>query len=237
VVLTIWCIVSSATWTGSITTLPRVPRSQALRTKVAAYPIPLRSKGYGRGICIRKRFSYYLDLQMMLYGRVTVAWLSLLSGIAACGFLKGAKPVEPGGAPTRMRFTLLRGDAQPQTVVGARFAVTLADANGARTITSTGLEAPWREYRISDAGPLRVHVTVRGESPYVRGDAMTSIPLHPDLFLDLFVYAWSPSMDPHLHGCRCQHRLAFPLQTASAVNDSLIIAWSTQRISCPNPPG
>jgi hypothetical protein len=135
-----------------------------------------------------------------------------------------------------MRLAVYRGDAEPKAVNSAKFVVTMTDANGTRTFTSASPNAPWwREYSISTHSSLRIQVTVRGDTPYVVGDAATDIPLKPDLFLHLFVYAWSPSMDPHLYGCQCPHRLAFPLHASAPINDSLIIAWENETRSRPNP--
>jgi hypothetical protein len=165
----------------------------------------------------------------------TLAWLVLFAGTAGCGHTRAGTAVTPDPEPSFMRLIIFRGDAEPQSAHGARFVVTMTDATSTRKLTSEGPDAPWREYPVSSVGALRVQVTVRGDSPRVRGDANAVIPLQPDLFLSVYVYAWSPSMNPQLYGCRCPHRLAFPLQAPPSVGDSLIVAWSPQSRSHPNP--
>lgn len=166
-----------------------------------------------------------LALRVLDRSLLSLAWPGLLVGLTACALSHGKEAGPPSPAPSFMNVSIYRGDAQPKTVRGATFVVTTMDADSTRTITSMGPDAPRREYPLSSTGTLRVQVTVRGNQPFVEGDASVAIPLQPDLLLSVFVYAWAPTMNPRLYGCGCPHRVAFPLRAANTIQDSLIIAW------------
>ena len=158
--------------------------------------------------------------------------LLLLAGTIACAQPRGGMPVGSEYGPNFMQFRLIRGDAQP----GARVDVVLTEPSGTRTFTSTDPQSAFGEYRLGDAGSLRVSATVRDDSAYVRGDGLAVISLEPDLMLYILVTVLSPSRDPRFYGCpSCQHRLAFPLVGATVITDSLVIWWSSYRMSRPPP--
>jgi hypothetical protein len=157
----------------------------------------------------------------------------LFAALAGCNASREKNIIRPAAAPSFVRVNVSRG--VPESISGAQFVVRMTDADGARTFAPSKSDAPFREYPISTNGSLGILVTVRGDNPAVTGDATATIPLQPDLLVNLFVYAWSPSMDPRLYGCMCPNRIAFPLQASTATYDSLIIAWEPESRSRPSP--
>jgi hypothetical protein len=174
-------------------------------------------------------------LRRALYKAVVlpVAFGSIFTAAAGCRTPRTGIPTPP---PSLLRFSISRGDAEPKSVNGAPLVITFTDADSTRILTSRDARSFWREYSVSSQGELRVHVAVRGETPYVRGEGMAVIPLRPDLLLEIFVFAWSPSMDPRFHGCQCPHRVAFALHGTNTLQDSIVIAWGPSSRSHPNPP-
>jgi hypothetical protein len=139
--------------------------------------------------------------------------------------------------PSLMRVRVSRGGPEPKIVRGARYDISISDHDSTRVFATTDSSFWSREYRISSARDLHIRVIVSGETPYVRGEANATIPLRPDLYLWVFVYAWSPSTDPRLYGCRCPGRAGSPLRGDAPLQDSIIIAWEVQSRSRPSPIG
>src|SRR6266540_5868628 len=113
---------------------------------------------------------------------IPLAVVSIFIPVTGCR--TGGKGI-PAPAPSLLRFRISRGDAEPKSVNGAKLVITFTDADSTRVLTSRDSNSWWREYSISSHGGVRVHVSVRGERPYVRGEATALIPLRPDLFLEI----------------------------------------------------
>jgi hypothetical protein len=159
--------------------------------------------------------------------------LIVFVGLSSCRPAPAAHGAQPQHKPSFVRINVSRG--VPKSVTGAQFVVTMTDADGTKTLTLSGPDGVWRTYPVSTSDSLTVHVTLRGDNPYVRGEATAVIPLRPDLLLHLFIYAWSPSMNPFLYEVHAPYRRAFPLRASTPLSDSLIIAWENETRSCPNP--
>jgi hypothetical protein len=139
-----------------------------------------------------------------------------------------------------MRLALLRGEAEPSSMKGARYTIYISGPDTTRVLGAEdfGFPETWsREYRIPDAGELHVRVLVQNDAPFLRGEGKVTIGLRPDLYLWISISAESPSTDSRVYRCRgCTGRAMFPIYGRDTLIDSLMIGWQEVTRSRPPPP-